>query len=74
MMNIGMRPTVQGTQRTLEVHLFDFRETIYGKKLRVTLHYFLRSERKFEGLEQLQKQLQLDAIRSRELLQSRSAT
>lgn len=70
MMNIGFRPTVHGTQRTLEVHLLDFREMIYGKKLRVTLHYFLRAERKFDGLEQLQKQLQLDALRSREILQN----
>lgn len=31
MMNIGMRPTVNGTQRTIEVHLFDFNERIYGK-------------------------------------------
>ena len=64
MMNIGMRPTVNGTQRTIEVHLFDFNERIYGKHLRVYVHQYLRSEQKFNGLEMLKEQLFADKTKA----------
>jgi len=64
MMNIGMRPTVNGTQRTIEVHLFDFNERIYGKHLRVYIHQYLRSEQKFNGLEMLKEQLFADKTKA----------
>jgi riboflavin kinase/FMN adenylyltransferase len=60
MMNIGMRPTVNGTKRTIEVNIFDFDEDIYGRYLRVYIHAFLRGEVKFEGLNQLKDQLAKD--------------
>ncbi len=60
MMNIGLRPTVNGKQRTIEVHLFDFNENIYGKKVRICIHHFLRAEKKFESLDVLKKQLFID--------------
>ncbi len=41
MMNIGMRPTVNGTKRTIEVNIFDFDENIYGKSMRVHIHAYL---------------------------------
>jgi riboflavin kinase/FMN adenylyltransferase len=62
MMNIGTRPTVDGTRRTIEVNLFDFNEDIYGRVLRVYLKKYLRGEQKFNGLEALKEQLAKDKI------------
>ena len=67
-MNIGLRPTVSGTGRTQEVHLFDFNEDIYGETLTVELVAFVRAEQKFNGLEALKSQIELDRTRAMELL------
>ena len=60
MMNIGMRPTVDGRERTIEVHLFDFNEDLYGRELRVSVRQYLRGEEKFAGLDALKAQLAKD--------------
>ena len=60
MMNIGIRPTVNGTNRVTEVHLFDFDEEIYGQSLKITLKHWLRTEVKFSGLDELKAQLAKD--------------
>jgi riboflavin kinase / FMN adenylyltransferase len=60
MMNIGNRPTVDGTRRSVEVHLFDFNEDIYNRHLKVYVRFHLRNEVKFEGLEKLVEQLHKD--------------
>lgn len=60
MMNIGVRPTVNGTTRTIEVHLFDFNEDIYGSTVRVSVMHFLREEQKFDGIDALKQQLEKD--------------
>lgn len=60
MMNIGIRPTIGGTKRVIEVNIFDFDEDIYGKTMRVTLKHSLRSEVKFAGLDELKAQLAKD--------------
>ena len=60
MMNIGMRPTVDGTKRVIEVNIFDFDKDIYGAILRVYLKKYLRSEQKFNGLDALKEQLAKD--------------
>jgi riboflavin kinase/FMN adenylyltransferase len=60
MMNIGFRPTVAGTNRVIEVNIFDFDEMIYGKNIKVTLLKQLRNEIKFNGLDALKAQLALD--------------
>jgi riboflavin kinase / FMN adenylyltransferase len=65
MMNIGMRPTVDGKKRTVEVNIFDFDEDIYGQIMKVTLKKSLRNEVKFSGLEELKKQLALDEANAR---------
>lgn len=62
MMNIGVRPTIDGTKRVIEVNLFDFDEDIYGQTLRVHIHYYLRGEVKFSGLDALKEQLQQDKL------------
>jgi riboflavin kinase / FMN adenylyltransferase len=60
MMNIGFRPTVNGTKKTIEVNLFNFDGDLYGKKLQVHLVAYLRGETKFDGLDALKQQLALD--------------
>ncbi|RXK86511.1 bifunctional riboflavin kinase/FAD synthetase [Filimonas effusa] len=60
MMNIGVRPTVDGSKRTVEVNLFDFNEDIYGLELQVSVHQYLRGEVKFNGLDALKAQLAND--------------
>lgn len=60
MMSIGIRPTVGGKLRTIEVNLFDFKEDIYGRELRVFVKKYLRPEVKFDGLPALVEQLGKD--------------
>ena len=60
MMNVGVRPTVDGSKQTVEVHLFDFAQDIYGTTLRVYLKGFIRKEKKFSGLQELKSRLAED--------------
>ena len=60
MCNIGKRPTVGGTVRTIETHILDFDEDIYGLPLRLRFLRRIRDERKFPSLEALRLQLQQD--------------
>ncbi len=57
MMNIGVRPTFEDDGRTLEVHIFDFEQEIYGKTIQVRFLKRLRDERKFDGIDELKIQL-----------------
>jgi len=60
MMNIGNRPTLNGNHQTLEVHLFDFEQTLYDQKLQVFFLKKTRDEIKFNSLEELKSQLKKD--------------
>ena len=60
MCNIGLRPTVGGAARTIETHILDFDEDIYGLPLRLRFLQRIRDERKFDSLEALREQLVLD--------------
>ena len=60
MMSIGIRPTIGGTDRVIEVNIFDFNEDIYGATVRVYIKKYLRSEVKFNGLDALVEQLGKD--------------
>lgn len=60
MMNIGVRPTVDGKRRTIEVNIFDFSRDIYSSKIKVWVKKFLRAEQKFSGIEALKQQLEKD--------------
>ncbi|MBC7390073.1 MAG: bifunctional riboflavin kinase/FAD synthetase [Opitutaceae bacterium] len=62
MMNIGYRPTVLGINLSLEVHIFDFSEDIYGKFISIEFIEFIRAESKFPSLEELKLQLKTDKI------------
>ncbi|WMJ75049.1 bifunctional riboflavin kinase/FAD synthetase [Cytophagaceae bacterium ABcell3] len=60
MMSIGIRPTVGGTKRTVEVNIFDFNEDIYGEAIEVYFYEYLRPELKFDSLEELVKAIDQD--------------
>ncbi len=62
MMNIGFNPTVNGQKQTIEVHLFDFDEDIYGKQIEVSLLKYLREEQKFGSVDLLKEQLNQDKL------------
>jgi riboflavin kinase/FMN adenylyltransferase len=64
--NIGVRPTVDGKEPLLEVHIFDFDEEIYGKLLTVTFLSKVRDERRFDGLDSLKNQIEQDISETRE--------
>lgn len=66
--NVGIRPTVDGTEKRLEVHLFDFDADIYGDTIDVSFHKKIRDEKKFANVDRLKDQIQLDAALARELL------
>lgn len=64
MMSIGMNPTIDGTQRTIEVNIFDFNEDIYGETLQVEFVAYLRQEKKFASLDDLKAQLDKDKVQA----------
>ena len=59
--NAGIRPTVGGEAARVEVHIFDFNQDIYGKKIDVFFRSFIRPEIKFESFEVLKEQIEKDA-------------
>ena len=59
-MNIGLNPTVQGENLSIEIHFLDFDQDLYGKKITVTLLKYLRPEQKFDSLNELTTQLERD--------------
>lgn len=64
-MNIGNRPTVAGQDLSVEVHLFDWANDIYGETLTVRLESFIRPEQKFESLDALKEQIARDCKTAR---------
>ena len=66
--NLGVRPTVAGEARSLEVHLFDFSGDLYGQQLEIRFCHHLRPEIRFASLEALREQIQRDAQEARQLL------
>lgn len=70
MLNIGNRPTYGTFNQTIEVHIFDFNEEIYGSEVRVFFIERVRNEIKFSSIEQLKEQLVVDKKRVEELFNS----
>ena len=66
--NLGIRPTVNGTENRLETHLFDFDGDVYGKYICVELIKFIRSEQRFDSFDDLKAQIQKDATLARAIL------
>jgi riboflavin kinase/FMN adenylyltransferase len=66
--NLGYRPTVSHeSNRVLEIHLFDFNQDIYGQDVEVRFVQYLRSEKKFESIDALVRQIDLDVRQARQL-------
>ena len=70
MMNIGLRPTVDGKKKVIEVNIFDFDADIYGQTIQVHLQHYLRGEVKFNGLDELKEQLRKDKLEAIEAMVS----
>ena len=66
--NLGLRPTVGGEMRVLEVHLFDFSGDLYGQQLEIRFCKYLRPEVKFPSFEALTTQIQRDAEDAQQFL------
>jgi riboflavin kinase/FMN adenylyltransferase len=66
--SLGTRPTVNGIEPLLEVHVFDFAGDLYGRALEVEFVAKLRDELRFESLEAMTAQMKLDAAQARERL------
>jgi riboflavin kinase/FMN adenylyltransferase len=66
--NIGRRPTFDGEEELLEVHLLDRTDDLYGRRLRVRLAAYVRPERRFDGIDALKRQIAADVVEARRLL------
>jgi len=66
--SLGTRPTINGTDPLLEVHVFDFDGDLYGKYLDVDFVQRLRDEKRFESLDALVAQMHVDAAQARAVL------
>ncbi len=62
--NIGYRPTFNGQNLLLEVNIFGINKNLYNKEIDVNFIKFIRSEKKFKGLEELKKQIKIDIIQA----------
>ncbi len=62
-LNFGIKPTFKGFEPIFEVHIFNFDQQIYGKKITVELLDFIREEQKFNSIEELQLQIEKDTRR-----------
>ena len=67
MTNVGVRPSVDGSKRLLETHLFGFEGLLYGLILRVELLEKIRDEKRFSSVEELKEQIERD----REIVKSK---
>jgi riboflavin kinase/FMN adenylyltransferase len=67
-MNIGFRPTVGGKGQTIEVHLLDFNDDLYGNRIQFEVLKRLRDEKKFENIEDLKEQIGKDELLARNWL------
>ena len=66
--SVGTRPTVDGIEPLLEVHIFDFDRDIYGQYIQVDFVAKLREEERFPDLKSMQVQMHVDAAQAREIL------
>lgn len=68
--NIGNRPTVGGHRVTVEPWLLDFSGDLYGKKITLEFHAFLRQEKKFDSLEELREEIRKNAAQTLEFFKN----
>ena len=63
---MGTRPTVDGQNPVLEVHILDYSGNLYGKKINVEFLEKVRDEKKFSGLDELKEQIFKDISTARQ--------
>ena len=68
MSNVGVRPSVDGSKRLLETHLFGFKGLLYGLTLRVELYDKIRDEKKFSSVDELREQITKDSDEIKKLM------
>ncbi len=68
MLNIGYRPTVDGKERRIEIHIFGINYDFYGNNLKIIIIKKIRDEIKFNSLDELKDQLRKDKIESNKVL------
>ena len=66
--SLGVRPTFDPPQELLEAHLFDFDGDLYGQRIEVALHAFIRDERRFDSVDALVAEMRNDEAEARRLL------
>ena len=69
--NFGLRPTFGKKTAVLEVHLFSFKLNIYKTALKVSFIDYVRSEKKFSGIESLKNQIDKDIIKTKKILKKK---
>ncbi|MBF0841469.1 MULTISPECIES: bifunctional riboflavin kinase/FAD synthetase [Mammaliicoccus] len=70
--NVGVKPTFHDpsvSQVSIEVNIFDFEESIYGERVEVFWHHFIRPEQKFNGIDALVEQISKDKEKAKSLLE-----
>jgi len=71
MTNVGKRPTFGSSQRTVEVYVLDYHSDLYGRELKIDIMARLRSEERFDTVDELEKQITEDMKQGRAILDSR---
>ena len=74
MANIGIRPTLDDHAFTIEVHIFNFHDDLYGQEISIFFYDYIRPEKKFSGLEELKSQLADDKLNIARILSGRPQT
>jgi riboflavin kinase/FMN adenylyltransferase len=72
MTNIGLRPTVEGKNRTIETYVLDYEGDLYGREVSVDIVDMLREEKKFPSIDALKKQIARDVERGKTILKSQA--
>lgn len=65
--NFGVRPSLDGKNELLEVHLFNFAKDIYGEDLQVKFHAYIRPEKHFAGVDELRAQIEKDVNAAKQI-------
>lgn len=71
MTNVGYKPTFEDKKQTIETHIFDFSEDIYGQEIRVSFLKHIRDEIKFSSVDNLKTQLKKDEVTCKNLIQNK---
>jgi riboflavin kinase/FMN adenylyltransferase len=71
--NLGIRPSFNPPKELLEPYFFDFSGDLYGRDIEVALIEYLRPEAKFESLDDLIRQMDIDCAKAKAVLSARNA-